>query len=297
MTVQSGVVEVQRVNTDQWIPVSVEAIVGVGDSIRTDETGQALITFFQDGVDTTLEPSTEYRIEAFSGNTDTFTLSVSVLAGQTRQRFNRVLDSGSNYDVQTPGVNLVARGTVFDVRVENDGRSSMLVSEGVVGAEKETASAEVPAEFGIRAEVDGTISDVVRADNFDQLDSGLDGCSATLTTPDDVRINVRSGAALDYPIVGSVFDDEVTNLKGTTETGDWYRIDFRSGFGWVLSSSAELQGGCAGLRIFENGFGPEDVTQYEFLGDPVSLEDVQLSPTPTEPAPATEEATTEEGEG
>ena len=188
MLVQSDGVMVQRVGTNQFLPVTTEAIVGVGDTIRTDETGRALITFFADGVDTTLEPGTEYRIDVFQGESDTFQLTVSVLVGQTSQRLERVLDPASNYDVNTPGVDLAARGTAFDVRVEQGGRSAMIVTEGVVAATKEEQDAEVPVGFGIRAAVGGALSNVVVATTFAELDAAIDGCTAALTTPDDGRI-------------------------------------------------------------------------------------------------------------
>ncbi len=277
MLVQSDGVMVQRVGTNQFLPVTTEAIVGVGDTIRTDETGRALITFFADGVDTTLEPGTEYRIDVFQGESDTFQLTVSVLVGQTSQRLERVLDPASNYDVNTPGVDLAARGTAFDVRVEQGGRSAMIVTEGVVAATKEEQDAEVPVGFGIRAAVGGALSNVVVATTFAELDAAIDGCTAALTTPDDVRINVRTGASLDFPVAGTVLDVDITNLKGVTADGDWYRIDFRGGFGWILSSSVEIQGECAGLRQFESGAGPEDASLYEFIGDPITLEDLMSS--------------------
>jgi uncharacterized protein YraI len=274
MTVLDAGVEVQRVNTQQWIPVSIEAIVGVGDTIRTDDSGRALVTFFADGVETELEPNTTYRIDTFSGNDEQFTLTVEVLIGQTKQRLDRVLDAGSSYDVITPGASLVARGTVFDVRVEDDGRSGMIVSEGVVEATADDATSDVPDGFGVRADAGGELSDVVAATTFDQLDAALDGCTVALTTVDDVRINVRTGASTSFPTVGSVSAEEVTLAYGTVEGESWYRIAFRGGFGWILSSTATLQGECAGLRVFETGTGPEDASLYEFLGDPVSADDL-----------------------
>src|SRR5512134_17597 len=72
-------VEVQRVNTVNPIAVEVEAIVGVGDIIRTDDTGQARITFFADGTDATLEPNTEYRIVKFQADDQDFQLTVEAL--------------------------------------------------------------------------------------------------------------------------------------------------------------------------------------------------------------------------
>lgn len=278
LEVLSEGVEVQRVNTADWLPVRVEAIVGVGDSIRTDATGRVRITYFADGTDTELLPNTEYLINRFEGNRTSFNLAVTVRQGQTMQRLNRLLDAGSSYNIYTPAMELTARGTAFAVRVERSGRSAMLVSEGRVGAQADDASAEVPAGFGVRA--DETLSDVVLASTFEQLDAALDGCVATIRTTDDVSINVRLGASLDYPRVGTIAAAEIDRLFGVTEAGGWYRIAFRGGFGWILSSSAQIDNACAGLRVFTTGYGPEDPTLYSALGDAVTLESLLPEATP-----------------
>lgn len=282
MQVLAEGVEVQRAGTAQWIPVRVEAIVGVGDSIRTNADGRAQIIFFADGIETILEPNTAYRIDVFNGDEQAFNLSAALLLGQTQQRLERILDAASSYNVTTPSTSLVARGTAFAVRVEPNGRAAMLVSEGTVDANTDDNSASVPPAFGIRADVESGLSDVVRASSFAELDAALDGCSAVLSTPDDVSINVRLGADTAYPRVGGLAANEVSLLRGVSEDGLWYRVDFRGGFGWILSSSAEITGDCAGLRVFESGYGAEDATLYEFLGDPITLEDLVI---PTLPAP------------
>ncbi|MBE2269227.1 MAG: FecR domain-containing protein [Anaerolinea sp.] len=265
-------VEVQRVNTTNWITVNVEAIVGVGDLIRTNETGRARITFFADGVDTDLLPLTTYRIQQFSGDDTTFTIEAEVIAGQTLQRLARLLNAGSSYDINTPGMSLAARGTQFAIRVEDNGRSAMLVSEGTVAAANDGADASVPTGFGIRA--DDQLSDVVAATTFDALDAALDGCTASVSTPDDLSINVRIGASTDFPRIGTIAASDVTLFMGRTQSGAWYRINYRGGFGWILASDAELVGGCAGLRLFPDQYGPEDPTLYESVGDPVDLSDL-----------------------
>lgn len=258
-------VEVQRVNTSNPIAVSVEAIVGVGDIIRTDETGEARITFFADGTDVLLEPATEYAIVEFEGDEDDFRLNVEVLVGQATHRLNRVLGTNSSYDVTTPGMTLAARGTEFSIRVEEDGRSAMITREGTVNAETDESEAAVDPNFGVRSEVGEPLSDVVAATTFDQLDAALDGCAATLTTPDDVSLNVRVGPSLESEQIGTIAASEITNLFGVSESGSWYRIAFEEGFAWVLSSTAQISDGCAGLRVFpdahaENGAGSVDTT-------------------------------------
>jgi hypothetical protein len=271
-------VEVKRVNTADWLPVRVEAIVGVGDSIRTDSTGRVRITYFADGTDTELLPNTEYVIDRFEGDTTSFDLSVTIRKGQTTQRLSRLLDAASSYSIQTPAMELTARGTSFAIRVESAGRSAMLVSEGLVAAAASDANAEVAPGFGVRA--DDTLSDVVLASTFEQLDAALDGCAAAIQTVDDVSINVRLGASLDYPRVGTLAATEITTLYGVTESGNWYRILFRSGYGWILSSSAQVDTACAGLRVFPESFGPEDPTLYTSLGDEVTLESLLPEATP-----------------
>ncbi|MCU0512985.1 MAG: FecR domain-containing protein [Anaerolineae bacterium] len=252
LEVLSAGVEVQRVNTTNPIAVRVEAIVGMGDVIRTDNTGRARITFFEDGAETELLPNTEYRIERFQGDAETFQIQVTVLFGQTIQRLGRILNAASSYDVQTPAMILAARGTEFAVRVEEDGRSAMLVTRGLVAADGTDSAADVAVGFGVRTEVDAALSDVVRARSFAELDAALDGCSAELTTPDDVSLNVRQSPDTASALIGNIAAADVTRLFGRTERRGWYRIPFGDGFGWVLSSTARIERDCAGLRIFPN---------------------------------------------
>ncbi len=282
-------VDVKRVNTSDWIQANIEAIVGVGDLIRTDETGRARITFFADGVDTNLLPNTEYRIEQFEGDGDSFHITVEVLIGQTTQRLNRALDANSSYNVNTPAMTLTARGTAFAIRVDEGGeRAAILVSDGTVEAEAESTTAPVPLGFGVRSEVDGELSDVVRAATFEELDYGLDGCAASITTPDDVQLNVRVGPRLDAPRVGTIAATEIDIFMGRSESGTWYRINFRGGFGWILSSTANLGSACADLRLFPDDHGPEDVTRYSFLGEEINIEDLTMPESEATAEPATE---------
>ncbi|MBZ0290878.1 MAG: SH3 domain-containing protein, partial [Anaerolineae bacterium] len=224
---------------------------------------------------------TEYRINRFEGTEESFNLAVEVQLGQTIQRVNRLLDANSSYDVTTPSMTLAARGTNFSIRVEPTGRAAMLVSEGNVNAASDASSSDVPAEFGIRSVTASSLSDVVRAKTFDELDAAIDGCAASVETQDDVRINVRIGAGLDFARIGTLDPAEVTRFMGVIESGEWYRITFRGGYGWMLSSSAAIEENCAGLRKFPDGYGPEDASLFTSLGDEISLNAI-ITPEATE---------------
>lgn len=281
LEVLSAGVEVRRVNTSNWITVNLEAIVGVGDTIRTDATGKARITFFADGVDTDIEPSTEYRITRFEGTDASFNIGAEVVVGQTLQRIGRLLDSNSSYDITTPSMALAARGTEFIIRVGDSGRAATLVTQGVVNADADNATADVPPGFGIRRDPGQALSEVVEATNFDQLDAALDGCVASIQVEGDFSINVRLGADRTFPLVGTVPPDTIDRFFGKTSASNWYRIAFRGGYGWIESSTATLNNSCAGLRQFTDQFGPEDANLYESLGNPIEPADLQQTLIPT----------------
>ncbi|MCC6894005.1 MAG: FecR domain-containing protein [Anaerolineae bacterium] len=274
-------VEVKRVNTNNWIAVNLEAIVGVGDTIRTDGTGKARITFFADGVDTDIEPGTEYRITRFEGTDSSFHIAAEVVVGQTLQRIGRLLDSNSSYDITTPSMALAARGTEFVIRVSDSGRAATLVSQGVVNADAEAAAADVPPGFGIRRDPGQPLSEVVEATTFDQLDSALDGCPASISVQGDFSLNVRIGADRSFPLVGTIAPDMIERFFGQTVSANWYRIPFRGGYGWVETDSANVDSACSGLRQFTDQFGPENIELYTSLGNPIEPTDLDVVTTPT----------------
>jgi len=105
-------VEMLRVDTSNWIALSGGSVVGVGDTIRTNETGRARITFFANGTDVELSPITTYRINDFEGSETDYLLRVEVIVGETLQRINRIANATPDYSIDTPSMTLAARGTV-----------------------------------------------------------------------------------------------------------------------------------------------------------------------------------------
>ena len=273
-------VEVLNTNTVNWVKIKKESVVAIGDRIRTDKSGLARITFFANGVDTDILPNTEYEIQKIQGTNEAFNIQVSVIAGQTVQRLTKLLDSSSTYNVLTPGMELVARGTEFAVRVEANGRSGMLVSKGLVDAGAQDAIAKVPLGFGVRTTINEKPSDVVAATSFEALDAALDGCTVSLTTPDDTSLNVRLGPDVKFEQVGTISAQAISTFFGKTESGGWYRIAFRGSFGWILSSTAKVSSVCAGLRVFANNYGPEDKSSYSAVVEPTVVPESTAVPAP-----------------
>ncbi|MEZ4668268.1 MAG: SH3 domain-containing protein [Anaerolineae bacterium] len=257
LTVSQPGVEVLHVNTTNWIGVKVESVVGVGDSIRTAGAGRAQINYVADSNVTTLLPDTIYRITRFDVTAESYAIEADLQVGFTEHRLPAVADSDATYVLTTPGMTLSSVGTQFTARVEDNGRSAVLSREGSLTATSGDQSVEVPAGFGVRASAGGTLSDVVAARTYAELDAALDGCTVTLTTPDDVSLNVRSGPNISFDLIGYSSASDISTLMGRNESGNWYRIKFGDGFGWVLSSTAAVDKGCAGLRQFADDYGPE----------------------------------------
>ena len=239
-------VEVKRVNTDVWIPVTFETLLAQGDVIRTDEEGEAIVTFFEDGTSTELQPETEVIIVDFRVEEEAFTITLEILAGITIQQVERILDQDSSYRVITPGVNMTVRGTDFAVRVEDDGRSSLLTFDGQVNA----ADISVERGFGIRA-MNGDLSDVVPADSFDALDTALDGCVAMSSIDLDVQLNVRAGPATSNDMITTIPPSDIESVYGTITGNTWYRIQLDDGrYGWIAAAAVVLPDDCPLLRQF-----------------------------------------------
>lgn len=258
----SGQVTLRRANTADDVRIRRESVVGVGDVVRTGADSTARITFFANGTDTEVLPNTEFRIDEFTGDNDRFNLTVTVLVGQTRQRINKLLDNGSSYTINSQGLAMAVRGTVFKVRVEPGGRAATIVEEGAVQTTAKVSgdSAPVPVGFGVRSEPTG-LSDVVKATTFEGLDAALDGCLSVISTLGDVRLNVRTGPGLDFPRIGALNNNTTQRLFGRTASG-WYRVKFSGGYGWIFVPAVKVAASCAGIREYPDDTPAEDTSSY-----------------------------------
>ncbi len=278
-------VSVKRIDTDAWVRIQTETLVGVGDSIKTNANGHARITFFANGTDTDLLHDSEIRIDDFSGSETQYQLSVTVVIGQTTQRIAKLLDSNSSYSINSTGLELTVRGTNLAVRVEPSGRSSTIVLTGAIRVKNKGAPPridlahtenDVPAGYGVRVEPATGLSDVVAATSFAALDSALDGCQALIQTLGDVQLNVRVGPGLTFQRVGALANNYRQLVVGVTQTTHWYRVQFKGGFGWVFAPALQLDQTCPGLRRYPDNAPAEDASLYVGL-DP----DINTATLPT----------------
>jgi hypothetical protein len=141
-----------KIDDGDWQAVSTQLVAAEGDSVRTDATGRALLTFFT-GDETELTPNTELTIEVLQGTAGgSNQIRINVLVGQVTNRVNRVLDANSRHEVRTPAADATVRGTVYRVRVETNGASTFSVEDGVVEvtAQGQTQTAQAGFEIVVQ---------------------------------------------------------------------------------------------------------------------------------------------------
>jgi len=271
LEVLDGGVEMRRTNTVQWLPVTTEGILAAGDSIRTDENGRARVVFFNDGTETLLEPNTEITLAEFQSDAQDFAIITTLHSGQTLHRLRRQLGADSRYDVTTGTTILGARGTVFAARQRLNGQLAVITLENTVHVAAPNNQTElVGAGFGARVEPDLTLSDVVRARTFAELDAALEGCEASAQIQRNRMMPVYTAPNSDATGIGAADPYALNRVYGVTESGAWFRITFNGGYGWVAVTppirGMTIADDCAGVRLFPNDF-QADVSRYTEAAD------------------------------
>lgn len=127
----SGEVLVQKSGSTAWAEATAGMKLEVGDRLKTGNDGSALILFFEGSV-MEVQADTEVQISelAIAAGTGSTTISLSQAVGNTVNRVQKLVDSASKYEVETPAGSAVVRGTIFNVNVGPDGYTKVKFEEG-----------------------------------------------------------------------------------------------------------------------------------------------------------------------
>lgn len=108
------------------------AILAPGDRVRTDDTGHALVTFF-DGSTLELEPATTVQIDAAQPNPDgSIAIELTQSLGRTWASVQKLTKADSKFEVKTPASTATVRGTAFLTEVLPNGQTTVQTSDGTV---------------------------------------------------------------------------------------------------------------------------------------------------------------------
>ncbi|MCD6580916.1 MAG: FecR domain-containing protein [Desulfuromusa sp.] len=141
-----GIVKLKLVGTSEWIPVKTDKALVTGDTIFTGDLSSANIVFF-DGSQMALYSNTTITVSELSGNEDHSSKIILLKQwwGKTRNRVERLLDSGSRYEIETPTAVTAVRGTDFSVDVAANGTTQVDFAEGIVDVSSQGETVSVKA--------------------------------------------------------------------------------------------------------------------------------------------------------
>jgi hypothetical protein len=98
---------------NDWQTVTQTQLVGEGDWIRTDNLGEANLTFFE-GVQTEVLPNIMMQVGKFQvTEQQSFDISLNVAIGDMHNQIQQVLDPQSHFEINTPSAAITVRGTDF----------------------------------------------------------------------------------------------------------------------------------------------------------------------------------------
>lgn len=236
LTVNNARVELRRSSTSFWIGINLESVVGVGDELRTDENGQATLLFMTSGLSVVVEPNSHIRIDKLTMEGEGFQIGVEVIEGHIRQILSGEVDPVSSFEFASPALRVNLEDGEIEMLVQSDGATEILTTTGRAIAIVDESDYELEAGFGMRTAADGATSAVLPASSFDQLNSAIDGLSATVTTAADVQLNVRQGPGRDNTVIGTISPSLIDTIMGISENGQWYRIPFEGSYGWFMGN-------------------------------------------------------------
>jgi uncharacterized protein YraI len=262
LTISYDGVEVRRANTDDWFSMRAGAQMafGIGDSLRTDLSGRALVAF--DGARALVLPASIYTIRDYQPNG---MIDVEV-GGRT---VHEIAEDGIVYRVfepLTPGFSVRADSRALFATQARPFRSIPLLeplNRGRPSVIAVAAAAERPLQIMTFDMVEttfgageGVFSPIFNPPSPPQRLPGLlhfveieilntpVSCSAVARPTVAQRLVARIGPAEQYRSIGGVDFGEPLRIVGRTEDGRRYRIAYYSAYAWVVADGVVLDPAC-----------------------------------------------------
>lgn len=264
------------------------SVLDPGETLRTDETGSALVTWFYDGTETVLGPESRLTLNSFNGAADEdFVIDVELhqghLVGGVGDLVAEVSDDGE-WTITTP--DFVARPLhgQFELTVTPDGATRLIVTEGRVEVLVDGAD-PFPVDGGQVLEGAPGTTQAISADGVTPSDALLESGVCTATTP--VNLNVRFAPNEDSLRLGGVAAGQQFWVRAATEGRLWLQVYFEAApegvntpnYGWVYGPAVELAADdCATLvhapldAVIYGGFGVDEPRGPEAETDPIATE-------------------------
>lgn len=145
----NGDVESQR-SGQTFLPALDGDLLAGGDVVRSNQAGRGVLTFF-DGSTLSVEPTSEVKVLSLARTSgDGLQVTIEQSFGRTWASVAKLATPDSRFELRTPSMTAIVRGTTFETRVERqpDGTTTttILTGEGEVVARAEAGGeTRVPA--------------------------------------------------------------------------------------------------------------------------------------------------------
>lgn len=228
------------------------SIFDPGETLRTDERGVALITWFYDGTETALGQSSRLTLNSFSGTAaDTFVIDMELheghLAGAVGDLAADIAVDGE-WLIKTPQFTVRPLRGQFEITVSADGETRLIVTEGRVEV---LVGDEAPFPVDQNQYLIGApgVAEVLTNDGITPNEA-LAGDLCVATTP--ANLNIRLAPNEESRRLGWVEAGQKLWVRAETEGGLWYQVFFTTAdddeeahnYGWVYGPAVELEGAC-----------------------------------------------------
>ncbi|MBI5957442.1 MAG: FecR domain-containing protein [Chloroflexi bacterium] len=220
------------------------SIMESGETLRTDEEGVALLTWFYEGSESVLGQNSSLTLNELSGTAETaFVLDLTLNAGHLVSGLGYVAaaNEDNSFVVNTPAYAVKLLRGQFELTVAEDGTTSLVVTEGrvevTVGDAEAVAVDEGQYLVGAAGEAQ-TLS-------TDGATPNLTGaCTATVPT----NLVVRFAPNQDSRSLGGVLTGQVLWVRAATEGNLWLQVYFQTAeddeeghnYGWVYGPAVDL---------------------------------------------------------
>ena len=131
--------------------VTAELVIRSGDTVRTDVSGRAVVTY-PDGSTATLDSSSELTIEFVRTSAGDYLVRMEQTVGRVWYAAARTIGSGGRYEVHSTAMASVIRaGSGFYVVVDEDGTTSLTATSGTLDATMGGATITLPVGTTVSA--------------------------------------------------------------------------------------------------------------------------------------------------
>jgi len=135
LSLTEGDVLIKKLGVGDWAKGRAGMSLESGDIIKADGDSSVVITFF-DGSTIELLPGAQIEVVTLDlvKDTGSVTIRLKQQIGETVSRVQKLADSASRYEIETPAGVAAVRGTIMVVNVVADGTTTITNQEGSVWA-------------------------------------------------------------------------------------------------------------------------------------------------------------------